>query len=44
MLRDFGLAKLVSHDKIWATTTTAGTMGYMARELVYTRRATKAKV
>ena len=41
MLGDFGLAKLVSHEKIWATTTAAGTMGYMAPELVYTGRATE---
>ena len=41
MLGDFGLARLVSHEKIWATTTAAGTMGYMAPELVYTGRATE---
>ena len=41
MLGDFGLARLVSRDKLGATMTAAGTMGYMAPELVYTGRATE---
>ena len=41
MLGDFGLARLVSRDKLGATMTAVGTMGYMAPELVYTGRATE---
>lgn len=39
-LADFGLARLIDHDKIAPTTMLAGTMGYMAPELPHTGRAT----
>ncbi|XP_057787997.1 L-type lectin-domain containing receptor kinase IX.1-like [Salvia miltiorrhiza] len=40
-LGDFGLARLVDHDKDTHTTILAGTMGYMAPECVMTGRASK---
>ncbi|KAK9077131.1 hypothetical protein SSX86_005467 [Deinandra increscens subsp. villosa] len=40
-LGDFGLAKLVDHEKGSHTTILAGTLGYMAPEYVATARATK---
>ncbi|KAI7731502.1 hypothetical protein M8C21_015288 [Ambrosia artemisiifolia] len=40
-LGDFGLAKLVDHEKGSQTTMLAGTFGYMAPECVVTGRATK---
>ncbi|KAD4179304.1 hypothetical protein R6Q59_022836 [Mikania micrantha] len=40
-LGDFGLAKLVDHDKGSQTTMLAGTLGYMAPECLLTARATK---
>ncbi|KAJ0593071.1 putative protein kinase RLK-Pelle-L-LEC family [Helianthus annuus] len=40
-LGDFGLAKLVDHEKGSQTTMLAGTMGYMAPECVVTGRANK---
>ncbi|KAL8264700.1 hypothetical protein R6Q59_022830 [Mikania micrantha] len=40
-LGDFGLAKLVDHDKGSQTTMLAGTLGYMALECLITGRATK---
>ncbi|KAI7737029.1 hypothetical protein M8C21_007529 [Ambrosia artemisiifolia] len=40
-LGDFGLAKLVDHEKGSQTTKLAGTMGYMAPECVATGKATK---
>ncbi|KAI7730608.1 hypothetical protein M8C21_004001 [Ambrosia artemisiifolia] len=40
-LGDFGLAKLVDHDKGSQTTMLAGTLGYMAPECLLTGRATK---
>ncbi|GKB23979.1 L-type lectin-domain containing receptor kinase IX.1 [Tanacetum coccineum] len=40
-LGDFGLAKLVDHEKGSETTKLAGTMGYMAPECVVTGKATK---
>ncbi|MFS7920028.1 putative protein kinase RLK-Pelle-PERK-1 family [Helianthus anomalus] len=40
-LGDFGLAKLVDHEKGSQTTMMAGTLGYMALECVVTGRATK---
>ncbi|KAJ0600851.1 putative protein kinase RLK-Pelle-L-LEC family [Helianthus annuus] len=40
-LGDFGLAKLVDHEKGSQTTMLAGTMGYMAPECVVTGRASK---
>ncbi|KAL4581046.1 hypothetical protein LXL04_017253 [Taraxacum kok-saghyz] len=40
-LGDFGLAKLVDHEKGSQTTMLAGTLGYMAPECVVTGRATK---
>ncbi|KAK9077174.1 hypothetical protein SSX86_005510 [Deinandra increscens subsp. villosa] len=40
-LGDFGLAKLVDHEKGSQTTILAGTLGYMAPECVVTGRATK---
>ncbi|KAJ0801346.1 putative protein kinase RLK-Pelle-L-LEC family [Helianthus annuus] len=40
-LGDFGLAKLVDHEKGSQTTMLAGTMGYMAPECVVTGRAKK---
>nr|XP_043630101.1 L-type lectin-domain containing receptor kinase IX.1-like [Erigeron canadensis] len=40
-LGDFGLAKLVDHEKGHKTTVAAGTMGYMAPECVATGKASK---
>ncbi|CAH1445047.1 unnamed protein product [Lactuca virosa] len=40
-LGDFGLAKLVDHEKGSHTTLLAGTLGYMAPECVVTGKATK---
>ncbi|KAK2987436.1 hypothetical protein RJ640_018573 [Escallonia rubra] len=40
-LGDFGLARLVDHDKGSQTTILAGTLGYMAPECVATGKATK---
>uniref|UniRef100_A0A2N9EGB1 non-specific serine/threonine protein kinase n=1 Tax=Fagus sylvatica TaxID=28930 RepID=A0A2N9EGB1_FAGSY len=40
-LGDFGLAKLVDHGNGSQTTNTAGTMGYMAPECVFSGRASK---
>ncbi|KAK9073972.1 hypothetical protein SSX86_006566 [Deinandra increscens subsp. villosa] len=40
-LGDFGLAKLVDHEKGTQTTKLAGTLGYMAPECVTTGRTTK---
>nr|XP_043630098.1 L-type lectin-domain containing receptor kinase IX.1-like [Erigeron canadensis] len=40
-LGDFGLAKLVDHEKGLQTTMLAGTLGYMAPEYVVTGKATK---
>ncbi|CAA3020740.1 L-type lectin-domain containing receptor kinase -like [Olea europaea subsp. europaea] len=40
-LGDFGLARLVDHEKGSQTTVLAGTMGYMAPECVTTGRASK---
>ncbi|KAK2983195.1 hypothetical protein RJ640_018540 [Escallonia rubra] len=40
-LGDFGLARLVDHDKGSQTTILAGTLGYMAPECVVTGKATK---
>ena len=40
-LGDFGLARLVDHDKGSQTTALAGTMGYMAPECVISSRASK---
>lgn len=40
-LGDFGLARLVDHDKGSQTTILAGTMGYMAPECVITGKASK---
>ncbi|KAM0028756.1 putative protein kinase RLK-Pelle-L-LEC family [Helianthus debilis subsp. tardiflorus] len=40
-LGDFGLAKLVDHEKGSQTTMLAGTMGYMAPECVVTGKASK---
>ncbi|KAM7486938.1 hypothetical protein LguiA_002947 [Lonicera macranthoides] len=40
-LGDFGLARLVDHDKGAQTTLLAGTMGYMAPECVITGQASK---
>ncbi|KAK9077254.1 hypothetical protein SSX86_005591 [Deinandra increscens subsp. villosa] len=40
-LGDFGLAKLVDHEKGSQTTMLAGTLGYMAPECVVTGRASK---
>ncbi|KAJ9552106.1 hypothetical protein OSB04_016151 [Centaurea solstitialis] len=41
-LGDFGLAKLVDHEKDPQTTLLAGTLGYMAPECVLTGKASKA--
>ncbi|XP_071729908.1 L-type lectin-domain containing receptor kinase IX.1-like [Rutidosis leptorrhynchoides] len=40
-LGDFGLAKLVDHDKGSQTTMLAGTLGYMAPECIVTGKASK---
>lgn len=40
-LRDFGLARLVDHDKGSQITVLAGTRGYMAPECLITGKATK---
>ncbi|CAI9304243.1 unnamed protein product [Lactuca saligna] len=40
-LGDFGLAKLVDHEKSSQTTMLAGTLGYMAPECVVTGKATR---
>ncbi|CAA2954621.1 L-type lectin-domain containing receptor kinase -like [Olea europaea subsp. europaea] len=40
-LRDFGLARLVDHEKGSQTTVLAGTMGYMAPECATTGKASK---
>ncbi len=40
-LGDFGLARLVDHQKVEKTTMMAGTLGYMAPEIPYTGKATK---
>lgn len=40
-LGDFGLARLMDHDKLEKTTLIAGTLNYMAPELPYTGKATK---
>ena len=41
VLGDFGLARLVDHQKLQKTTMPAGTLGYMAPEMHYTGKATK---
>nr|AMH40475.1 G-type lectin-domain containing receptor kinase 3 [Pohlia nutans] len=40
-LGDFGLARLIDHEKMEKTTMMAGTLGYMAPEMPYTGKATK---
>ncbi|KAG0582982.1 hypothetical protein KC19_3G099500 [Ceratodon purpureus] len=40
-LGDFGLARLIDHQKMEKTTLMAGTLGYMAPEIPYTGKATK---
>ena len=40
-LGDFGLARLIDHQKVEKTTMMAGTLGYMAPEMPYTGKATK---
>lgn len=40
-LGDFGLARLMDHQKLEKTTKAAGTLSYMAPELPYTNKATK---
>lgn len=40
-LGDFGLARLFDHDSMPKRTAVAGTIGYLAPELPYTRKATK---
>lgn len=40
-LADFGLARLIDHEKLEKTTLMAGTLGYMAPEMHYTGKATK---
>ena len=40
-LGDFGLARLVDHQKLDKTTTPAGTFGYMAPEMHYSGKASK---
>jgi serine/threonine protein kinase len=40
-LGDFGLARLIDHHKMEKTTVMAGTLGYMAPEMMYTGKATK---
>ncbi len=41
-LGDFGLARLIDHDKLPHTSLLAGTLGYLAPELPHTCKATKA--
>ncbi|KAG0627514.1 hypothetical protein M758_2G207200 [Ceratodon purpureus] len=40
-LGDFGLARLIDHQKMEKTTMMAGTLGYMAPEMPHTGKATK---
>ncbi len=40
-LGDFGLARLIDHDKLPHTSLLAGTLGYLAPELPHTCKATK---
>ncbi|KAG0627253.1 hypothetical protein M758_2G186300 [Ceratodon purpureus] len=40
-LGDFGLARLIDHEKVGKTTMMAGTFGYLAPEMVHTGKATK---
>lgn len=40
-LGDFGLARLIDHQKVEKTTLMAGTLGYMAPEMPFTGKATK---
>ena len=40
-LGDFGLARLIDHQKMEKTTMMAGTLGYMAPEMSHTGKATK---
>ena len=40
-LGDFGLARLIDHQKMEKTTVMAGTFGYMAPEIQHTMKATK---
>ena len=40
-LGDFGLARLVDHNKMQKTTTPAGTWGYMAPEMIQSTQASK---
>ena len=40
-LGDFGLARLIDHQKLDKTTNAAGTIGYMAPEIPHTGKATK---
>ncbi|XP_073391290.1 L-type lectin-domain containing receptor kinase IX.1 isoform X2 [Physcomitrium patens] len=40
-LGDFGLARLMDHEKLGETTLVAGTLGYMAPEIPFTGKATK---
>jgi serine/threonine protein kinase len=40
-LGDFGLARLIDHQKMEKTTMMAGTLGYMAPEMPHTRKATR---
>lgn len=40
-LGDFGLARLIDHHKMEKTTIMAGTIGYMAPEMLHTGKATK---
>lgn len=40
-LGDFGLARLIDHQKVEKTTMMAGTLGYMAPEMPHTGKATK---
>ncbi|XP_024372765.1 L-type lectin-domain containing receptor kinase VI.2 isoform X2 [Physcomitrium patens] len=39
-LGDFGMARLIDHNKVAYSTVVAGTMGYLAPELPHTRKAT----
>ncbi|KAG0588565.1 hypothetical protein KC19_2G252700 [Ceratodon purpureus] len=40
-LGDFGLARLIDHEKVGKTTMMAGTFGYLAPEMLHTGKATK---